>query len=138
MVKIKDNCENCNQLIKINIYQTVIGNNLRWSISSICHFCNTAIESDGVGFLSEDIRKIILIEEGEYQLLIKQAELNKVKVLKVLRDAFDIRIREALNIMKNFPEVIVNGTRMEMMYLQKLLEAEGIEGNIISSSLRQF
>ncbi len=131
MVEIKDFCDDCNKIININIQQTVIDKRLRWSISYLCPFCDTAIESDNIGFPPHYIRKNILAEEGEYQLLIKQSKLNKIKTVKILRDALNISITEASKILKLFPQSIVNGTKMEMVYLQTLLKDEGIEAEII-------
>ena len=131
MVEKRDYCDECNQRININIQQAVIDYSLRWSISYLCPFCSTAIESDDIGFPPGDIRQFMLVEEGEYQLLIKSSELNKVTVVKVLRDALNISMREAFNILKLFPQSTVNGTKMEMVYLQKLLESEGIEAEVI-------
>ena len=131
MVKIKDYCYKCDRQINIHIYQTIINRNLRWSTSYICPFCNSAIESDDIGFPAEDIIKLILAEEGEYQLLIKQPELNKVKAVKVLRDKFKISIAEASKIFNTFPQPIFHGTKIEMIYLRKLLQFEGIEAEII-------
>ncbi len=131
MIETKDFCDNCNKIININIQQTVINKRLRWSISSVCPFCSTAIESDDIGFPPDDIRKIILAEEGKYQLLIKQPKFNKVKTVKVLRDALEMSITEASNILKLLPQPIIDGTKMEMIYLQKLLELEGIEAEVI-------
>ncbi|MEO1373560.1 MAG: hypothetical protein AAFW70_04380 [Cyanobacteria bacterium J06635_10] len=68
-----------------------------------------------------------MAKEGEYQLSRAQPQLNKVKTLKVLRDALDISITEASQILKLFPQPVVNGTKIEMTYLQQLLKAEGIE-----------
>ncbi|MBV6621402.1 MAG: hypothetical protein KI793_00345 [Rivularia sp. (in: Bacteria)] len=130
MVETKDYCSNCNNIINISIQQTVINRCLRWSISSQCPFCNSMIESDDIGFPPDDIRRIILAEEGEYQLLIKQSELNKVKAVKVLRDALEISITKASTILKLFPKPIVDGTKIEMFYLQKLLECEGIRAEV--------
>ena len=90
MVVMKYFCDRCNKIIHINIQQTVINQRLRWSTSYSCPFCSTAIESDETGFPPNNIRQVILAEEGEYQLLIKQPELNKVKAVKVLRDALEI------------------------------------------------
>ena len=131
MVETRDYCDNCNQIININIQQTVINQSLKWSISYLCPFCNTAIESDDFGFPPDDIRQAILAEEEQYQLLIKQPELNKVKTVKVLRDALDISITEASEILKRFPQPIVNGTRMEMIYLQEILKFEDIEAEVL-------
>jgi len=133
MVETRDYCSDCNNIINLNIYQTVINHNLKWSISYFCSFCNTAIESDDIGFPPDDIRRIILAEEGEYKLLIKHSKINKIKAVKVLRDALVISITEAFNILKIFPQSIVNGTKMEMIYLQNIFENEGIEAEVVKS-----
>ncbi|AFY56835.1 hypothetical protein Riv7116_4414 [Rivularia sp. PCC 7116] len=132
MVKTEDYCDECKKKINISVQQTVMNQRLRWSISYICPFCSSMIESDDIGFPPDDIRQLILAEEGEYQLFIKQPELNKVKAVKVLRDALEISITEASNILKLFPKPIVNGTKIEIFYLQKLLECEGIEAEVCS------
>ena len=132
MVQIKDYCDNCNQKININIYQTIINHHLRWSISYICPFCNATIEFDDIGHPPEDIRQTILASEGEYQLFIKQSEFNRIRTVKVLHDALNISITEAFRILKIFPNSVVVGTKTEMIYLQELLKAEGIEADVIN------
>ena len=133
MVETKYSCDNCDREINIKIHQTIIDRNLRWSISYVCPFCSIAIESDDIGYPPEDIRQIILITEGEYQLSVTQPNLNKVKAVKILRNALDISIMEASQILKLFPQPALRGTKIEMIYLQQLFKAEGIEAEILKN-----
>ena len=130
MVEIQYQCAECNKEIKARVNQTIVNSKLKWYLSSICNDCNSAVEMDDFGFPPPEIRQKILEEEGEWELKANSAELkNKVKIIKVLRKALNLSIKDASTFLKNLPNII-NGTKVEMQWLKELLLDNNIQSFI--------
>ena len=121
MVEIQYQCADCNQETKARVGQAIVNSKLRWSLSYICNNCNSAVEMDDLGFPPTEIRQKILLEEGEWQLEINSAKLeNKLKSIEIVRQAFNLSIKDASKLSKEFPRII-SGTKVEMQWLKELL-----------------
>ena len=127
MIQIDCQCSECTRKIKANIGQTSIDLQLRWYFSYCCPYCDCVIEMDDIGFPPQDIRRAILAQEGEWELVIDKTSLSdKVKALKILRNALNLSIQKASKLKKNFP-YLASGTKAEMNWLKKFLGNEKIE-----------
>ena len=51
------------------------------------------------------------------------------KIIKILRKALNLSIKDASNLLKNFPNII-SGTKMEMQWLKELLLNENIQSSV--------
>ena len=130
MVEIQYQCGDCNQETKARVDQVIFNSKLRWYLSYICNNCNSAVEMDDLGFPDTEIRQKILLEEGEWQLKVNSAELeNKLKSIKIVRQAFNLSIKDASKLSKEFPKII-SGTKVEMQWLRELLLSENIQSSI--------
>lgn len=130
MVEIQYQCADCNHEIKARVGQAIINSKLTWYLSYICNNCNSAVEMDDLGFPDTEIRQKILLEEGEWQLKVNSAELeNKLKSIKIVRQAFNLSIKDASKLSKEFPKII-SGTKVEMQWLRELLLSENIQSSI--------
>ncbi len=130
MVEIQYLCADCKKEMTANVGQSIIDLKLRWYLSCICKSCNTAIEMDDFGFPPDEIRQKILNQEGEWKLKINSLELkNKAKIIKVLRYALNLSIKDTSKLLKKFPYV-ANGTKVEMLWLKELLINQNIRASI--------
>ena len=131
MVNIKHICNDCKQIGIITIHQTLHSfPKLNWYKSFQCSFCSSALEIDGIGFPPEEIRQLIIKDEGEYKLVVNSVKLkNKVKLLKIIHQILPLSLKQLLTLKKTFPNM-VSGTNIEMKWLKKHLFNEGIKSSI--------
>jgi hypothetical protein len=132
MVKIQYlwECDRCNREITANIGQSIIDSKLVWYLSYRCKSCNYAIELDDFGFLPTEIRQKVIQKESEWKLKVDSVESkSKVKIIKILRRALNLSIKDTSKLAKNFPHM-TRGTKVEMQWLQKLLVNENIQSSI--------
>lgn len=52
------------------------------------------MEADDIGFPPDEIRQIILSEEGEWYLVIEESESKRAAAVKILRQALDLSLAE--------------------------------------------
>lgn len=93
MPQIQGHCVDCQGEIKLQIGQAVINHAQRLHTSYICLFCGAAVEADDIGFPPDEIRQLILSEEGERYLVIEESESKRVAAVKILRQALDLSLR---------------------------------------------
>ena len=112
MVEIQYQCADCNKETKARVGQVIINSKLRWSLSYICNNGKSAVEMDHLGF--PDTEQKILLEEGEWQLEVNSVELeNKLKSIEIVRQAFNLSIKDASKLSKEFPKII-SGTKVKI------------------------
>jgi hypothetical protein len=130
MTIIKGQCYNCNNLIEIEIQQTMIREKLKWYLSYNCKFCNASVQIDDVNLLPEDIRQKVFIEEGEWEILVDNFEKHKQSVIKCLRHLLDIStidLYQKIKETKSKSGAIYNGTKFEVDWLYSCMLINGIE-----------
>jgi DNA-directed RNA polymerase subunit RPC12/RpoP len=130
MINIQYQCPNCEKIIKANIGQAIIDSRLKWYLSYVCNHCSSAVEMDDFGMPPNEIRQQIIEEEGKWKLIVNPTESkNKAKIVKIIRQALSLSIREASSLLNNFPNII-SGTKVEMQWLGQLLSNENIKFSI--------
>ena len=128
--QVQYQCDECKKIVPASIGQTIINSQLKWYLSYECRECVSTIELDDLGFPPNQIRQIILAEEGEWNLIVNKTEIeNKAKLLKVIRQALNLSLQEVSNLFKNFP-VLTSGTKTEMQWLEQILSQEGINSSV--------
>jgi hypothetical protein len=133
MPKIDFTCGSCHHKVKLNVGQVIDNRKIGWYGSYVCSNCGDMEERDDRGLPSQDIREVILKEEGEYKIFTDDIK-GKIKVLKVLKKTFDIPLPELTYFSKKIPGIFLEGTKTEMEWIQQLLSAEGVNTNIIKST----
>lgn len=128
--RVQYQCDECEEIVAASIGQTIINSQLKWYLSYECQECNSTIELDDIGFPPNEIRQIILAEEGEWKLTANRTEIkNKAKLLKIIRQALNLSLQEVSKLFKNFP-VLTSGTKTEMQWLQQILSQESINSSV--------
>jgi hypothetical protein len=134
MTIIEDQCQDCHKPVKFKFQQTVIQEQLRWSVSCNCPFCSFAIELDDIGLLPEDIRQKIFQEEGEWEIIIENFEQQKQRIIKSLRQILGLSTMELYQKLKELrgrPGAIQSGTKFEMNWLYSRLQLDGVESIVL-------
>jgi len=120
----------CGNTVTVHTGQQLVNDRVYWGISYNCGICGYNIEADGSDITPEDIRKIILDSEGEWNLKIEEDVSKTVEILKVLKQALNLSMVNTLKLKKNIHGNIMNGTRVEMLRLQRLLDKHGISSKV--------
>ena len=81
------------------------------------------------------MRQSILSAEGEWHLLIEEAQFKKVAAMKILRQALSLSLTETQRLLKCFPNCLIKGTKTEMDWLKQLLATKEIQATVVRSSM---
>ena len=123
MAKIKTKCECGNEIDGI-VGQVVYENELRWYMSYNCEKCGRAVELDDNDKTPEEIRDVIIKEEGEWKIILKNLK-DLTKVVYILKKNYDF---EDIKIFKErIRNGLITGTKSEMMKIKKILSNKCIE-----------
>lgn len=124
-----DRCPNCKKKIDASIGQIAESHQLLWSLSYDCRYCDFAVEIDDIGFPPEEIRQKIMKEYGVWQLIVLKVEYDhKTKLLKALRQIFNLSIQEALKFSQKSP--LYEGTKAEAEWYRDLLDRRDIKSMV--------
>ena len=133
MAEIQRKCDSCQQNKSVSIGQG-FDYNLFWHESHRCNFCGFAMEMDDRGFPPEDIRQIIIQQEGEYYLKVDDSCLKfKVASVKIIRSALFLPMSKTKKLLQQFP-ILATGTKIEIEWLQMLLLKDSVVANIIKKN----
>lgn len=123
MAKIKIRCE-CGNGIDGIVGQVLYENELRWYMSYKCEKCGRVVELDDNDKTPEEIRDVIIKEEGEWKIILKNLK-DLTKVVYILKKDYDF---EDIKIFKErIRNGLITGTKSEMMKIKKSLSNKGIE-----------
>ena len=123
-------CENCQKLVDINVGQAIFRNKLVWNLSYKCKNCGFQLEEDGDGFPPKSIRNRILEMNDTWNLCVFE-NTNKAIIIKVIRQALQLNLKEASQYIKRIPGCLMTGTKLEMDWLSQLLQHQGISAKSI-------
>lgn len=117
-----DQCPDCNSAMKVSFGETIIGDSLRWYISSNCSNCDFAEEVDGGDQLPDDLRDSVIALEGLWQLTLISLGDDPVETMKALKHVLKLSYRDVSALKVNLSTVIYTGTKTEMQFVRyKLL-----------------
>jgi len=124
-------CNKCGKTVKFHFGQRITTSyELAWSGGFSCAVCFNSEEVDGIGKIDKELRGIIINEEGIWGLNIVLCGSELTKALSILRKLQNLTMDD-LKVMKNLaPGTICNGTRIEMMRLQKVLLNKSIKSEV--------
>ena len=110
-------CEDCGHHGTASLGQAVVSGRLLWSRSILCPK-GCAIEEDGDGFPPEWFRAVLLEDGGLWE--VHAAGVDRVALLKAIRDLFGLSMEESLDKGRMFP-LLFQGTRTEAEWLREKL-----------------
>src|SRR6185295_19298205 len=121
MPSLERTCPDCGQKVFWNFGQTILGERLGWHASLYCDHCGYALEQDDVGPLPQDLRRIVLAEQGQWALLVEGTNDQTPLFLKSLREALSLSLPQVAQLRKLIPGIVLSGTRAEMERLHIIL-----------------
>ncbi len=131
MVLIYGLCGNCSKDIQMSVGQSVFDKKLVWHLSYSCPYCGEAIELDNTDAIPNEMRKEILVtKEGTWNLIVLEKEQRATVVTKILRQAMELSLAEAMKLKKKMPGSVFVGTKCETERLRHLLAAVGLKASI--------
>lgn len=128
-------CIDCQKNIDVYVGQSIDDRKLVWHQSSRCHHCGMAMEEDGIGNIPDELRQLILEQEGSWCLQITEIEERAIIAAKILRKLMNLSLPEITKIQKKIPGEVIIGTHVEMKWLVKNLRAEGLQAFILPKKI---
>ncbi|WP_433222198.1 hypothetical protein ACQP00_22815 [Dactylosporangium sp. CS-047395] len=121
-------CLRCDGLLRGELGQTVVGNRLAWSVSSVCDGCGTQLESCEWDALPDDYRQILLDRDGTGRLRVdpEGGRPLRLAILRTLR-RYGATLAEATDTYNRLTGAGVTGTRAEVLLLANRLNATGVK-----------
>jgi DNA-directed RNA polymerase subunit RPC12/RpoP len=130
MVLIYGLCGNCDREIQMLVGQSVFDKKLIWHLSYNCPDCGETIELDDTGAIPDEFREEILAKEGNYSIVLEKEKCATVAT-KILREAMELSLTEAIKLKKKMPGSVFIGTKAETDQLRHFLAAKGLKHSII-------
>jgi hypothetical protein len=124
MPQLEKRCSTCGGRSIVVFGQRCLGGNLIWSGSEACQECGARTEFDDYGDIPEDLKPLVLQEEGEWSLHIMPSQ-DTIKALKLLRARLGLPISDVKAKLNN-----LRGTKAKMMWLQDGLRLQGVESTL--------
>lgn len=121
MATIVESCPKCHQNASVEfgeLHHAI----LRWYFAIECSHCGHHEKIDGLGRLPTEYRKILLQQEGVYQLFFEIAQERMGEVYHLTRDVFLPPPQEAAEFKKNLSEGYLLGTAKEVQYVRMRLQ----------------
>jgi DNA-directed RNA polymerase subunit RPC12/RpoP len=126
MARLKEPCSHCGQEASVAIGQAIItGDELVWSRGIKCEHCGSVKEFDDSGFPPSVYRNALRVQHGTWGVTVMSPE-HRSKVAAVVRDIFELSLRDALAFSRKIPGQIWRGTECEATWLQRHLARKGV------------
>ncbi|NLR74183.1 hypothetical protein [Leeia aquatica] len=125
----KNNCPQCGCENALNAGQLNHRGKLRWYETVNCTNCGLRSEADGGGIPPVDIRQKIIDYDGLWRVNVLQV-ISKKEILKVIRKALSIDMKEASRLAKDLPGNLYVGTKEEAIWIADLLIKVGESPNV--------
>jgi hypothetical protein len=120
----------CKNLVEASVGQNVRRGKVNWFLSYKCPICGNVIEEDGVDETPAEIRNVIISQEGEYGLIVPENTQNVTALIATIRKTLNLDLKDASNLKKLIPGVILKGTKEEMYRMQVLVKNESVEVSV--------
>jgi len=131
MSKIKYNCASCGKSLNASVDQTVTEGCLKWYVSYQCQSCGAVVEGDDIGLPPEEIRELLIQNQGGWELRLDGREANRVIVARVLRKALGLSLTQVTSLTKSIPGILYFGTQVEVEWLAQALASQGIAAHVV-------
>jgi hypothetical protein len=120
MTTIEKPCPDCSKPAIFSFGEKIINDRLFWSASFTCSNCGYAVESDDIGRLPDNLRLLVLSEEGLWELEFSSTD---VLSLKAIHQVMNIPFKKMAQLKEKIPCIIYEGTETEgRHYLNRLLK----------------
>lgn len=106
-------CSKCGRICDYEFSDHCNLGKLQWYASLRCLNCGNAVEIDGDGGLPDDLRQLVLIQDGRWRAYLGGPGVASVEFRLALRRVFDLSLREAIARARGFPGVLAVGTKSE-------------------------
>ena len=124
-------CMNCQTKIDVYLGQSIDDRKIVWHQSYRCHHCGMAMEEDNLGSIPDELRQLVLEQDGSWCLQIPEIGAWAIIAAKILRKLMNLSLPEITNLKKKIPGEVTLGTHVEMKWLVANLRAEGIQAFIL-------
>ncbi|GAA4888667.1 hypothetical protein ACFPM3_18665 [Streptomyces coeruleoprunus] len=136
-VRVTCRCGRCGGAVQQDIGQFIERGMLRWSSEGRCERCADGwCEQDSGPTTPEHIRQLLLQAHGPARLRLSGDAPSLVPVLKALRTAHELSLREARLRADRLGEVGLVGTLVEMEFLALHLRAHALAVTVESAAER--
>lgn len=117
-------CPRCGTANALHLGQSSRHGKLRWYETVNCEQCGLHSEADGTGVPPEEIRKRIIEVTGLWRVNVVEVK-SSASLVRVMRDALGLEMKDAARIAKGLPGIVYSGTRGEGDWLVELIEKAG-------------
>lgn len=122
MPTIQKPCPDCGQMATFTFSEAIRHNQLAWFASHHCDYCNYRVEIDDCGHLPDELKRVVLQEEGQWQLVLYSFGKNKIATLKALQEILGLSVPGLAELLTQLPGTVAIGTRTEINYLKQRLK----------------
>jgi hypothetical protein len=123
-------CGDCGRAVDLYGGQSAVGG-LRYWAAYRCEHCGGQLEMDGIGLPPESFRQALLRDEGTWGLTVQASGPHAVLALKCLRAELGLTLAEVGALKARIPGTVRDGTRVEMEWLKRLLDANGVTSSVV-------
>lgn len=129
MAIIRTKCD-CGMPIEISVGDAIYDNKLRWYQSYRCNSCGKTLELDDFGKLPPEIESAIMGQEGSYELVLNDLN-DRLKIIHLLKKMQYDNFSAFEQFKEKKSDVIIRGTKNEVLLVKNYLEAKGITNCIV-------
>ncbi len=123
-------CERCGAESGASANQSIGSSGAMWTLSFRCRTCGYTFEADCSYDTPEYIRNAILESGGVWGLKLAPTGADRLKAIKILREALHMSLEDVARLKAAVPGLVLQGTRLEMQYLQIQLAETGITSTL--------
>ncbi|MEU9616042.1 hypothetical protein AB0D56_31460 [Streptomyces sp. NPDC048209] len=131
-VRYPAQCSGCGSELECVGVQALVGQSLEWDIGYHCSDCGDAVYEcgPGEGSVPNDLRRRLLAEHGEAQLILSDPLAVPALVMKVLRAELGGDLARTKRTFQQIRAGMFAGTMPEMTLLVDRLRAAGVEAEV--------
>lgn len=129
---IKKVCSSCGEIVKFYFSESLYSlYNRTWHGGYSCSKCGSSLEVDGTGKIEGELREIILAKDGVWGLNLELTGMELTQALFILRKFENLTIEDIKTMKKLVPGIVLNGTKIEMIRLHKILLEKSIDSKVV-------
>ena len=131
MAYLIEDCSSCGKKISMSIAQTFWKGRVDTHASYFCKECSNLTEIDWIneepeGRILEALRK----QDGLWTLQIRSQDKDRILIMKTLKDELNLGMDKIKEIIKNFDNLKLDGTKAEMEKMAYAFSKAGITAYI--------
>lgn len=131
MAYIIEVCSSCGREVSMSISQTFWKGRVDTHASYFCGECGNLTEIDWINEKPDDkVIEAIIQQDGVWSLEIRSKDKDRVMIMKTLKDELNLGMDKIKDILRNFDNLMLNGTRAEMERMAYAFSKAGVTTNI--------